>query len=180
MEYPVIIKNFIDLDDIKSVIEYIDNLQKEGRLEHKILEHGLDGRNLIWNPDDPQAIKVIKKYTKKIINAHQNEINVFPHVCGFYKYEKNSGMGPHSDIMSEDCNRCILSAVLYFNNDYVGGEIFFPSINKEFRMDSGSVIIYPAHLPEFDHGVKKITSGVRYSIPMCFTTELDRSPKYYN
>ena len=180
MEYPVVLKDFISASDAELVISFIDQLHRDGKLHHSSMENGIDGRNLIWNPDDKEAIELIKKYTKKVIEAQGENLDVFIHVCGFYKYEKNSGMGPHSDIMNEGCSKCILSAVLYFNDEYLGGELFFPKLNKEFRMPARSVAFYPAHLPQYDHGVREITSGVRYAIPMCFTTDFSRSPQYYN
>jgi hypothetical protein len=52
--------------------------------------------------------------------------------------------------------------VVYINDDYEGGEIFYPDQNIIYKPKSGDLVIHSAE--EFcRHGVKKIISGTRYS-----------------
>jgi predicted 2-oxoglutarate/Fe(II)-dependent dioxygenase YbiX len=44
-------------------------------------------------------------------------------------------------------------------NDYEGGELFFKDLNKTFKLQKGSVIVFKSSLL---HGVKAVTKGQRY------------------
>lgn len=68
-------------------------------------------------------------------------------------------LGEHSD--SQDSNIKI-SATLYLNNDYEGGEIVFPKQGIELKPFPGSIIIYPSN-EEYSHYSKIITSGSKYT-----------------
>lgn len=58
------------------------------------------------------------------------------------------------------------AAVLYLNNDYSGGELFFPKLGYEIIPEPGTLIIFPS-TEEFEHGVRPVKEGpVRYVIPV--------------
>jgi hypothetical protein len=57
-----------------------------------------------------------------------------------------------------------LTALIYLNDDYLGGEIYFPKRNIEIKPKAGSILVWPA---SENHGVKKILDGNRYTI-VCF------------
>jgi hypothetical protein len=59
--------------------------------------------------------------------------------------------------------------VLYLNDDYDGGELFFPDIDLEIKPKSGQLIAWPSG-PFFEHGVKKISNGDRYVVSSFLTT----------
>ncbi len=172
MSHPTIINNFIDKHDCLNMIGVIDSLD---RWES---EHELDSRTLVWNSDHQDSIAFIKKYYPMVLQE-AGISNLYPHVVGFYKYFPGKGMGVHSDIMDDNCKDCELSAVFYLNEEYSGGQIYFPKLNVEIKPITGSVVFYPAHLLEFDHGVRPISTGYRYAIPMCFTTDLKKADKNY-
>ena len=47
--------------------------------------------------------------------------------------------------------------------DYAGGALYFPELGWSYRPPPGSAIIYPT-TTDYIHGVKPITSGVRYTV----------------
>lgn len=53
--------------------------------------------------------------------------------------------------------------VLYLNDNYSGGEIFYPNIQLEFKPQAYSMVLHPAH-EAYRHGVKAVTDGTRYSM----------------
>jgi len=58
------------------------------------------------------------------------------------------------------------AAVLYLNNDYNGGELFFPKFDYEIKPEPGTLIIFPS-TEQFEHGVRPVKEGpVRYVIPV--------------
>jgi Uncharacterized iron-regulated protein len=61
---------------------------------------------------------------------------------------------PHYDIAS----------LFYFNDDYEGGELFFPIQGIEFKPVGGSAYFFPGD-KGYIHGVRPIISGGRYTSP---------------
>lgn len=54
-----------------------------------------------------------------------------------------------------------ISSVLYYNDNYIGGEICFPNQNLFIKPKPGTFICFPAK-DEFPHEVKKIENGKRW------------------
>lgn len=52
--------------------------------------------------------------------------------------------------------------VVYFNNNYLGGEIYYPNKNLEYRPEAGDLVIHGSQ-KDCEHGVKTVTEGTRYS-----------------
>jgi len=56
------------------------------------------------------------------------------------------------------------AAVLYLNEDYLGGELYFPDLDIELRLPEKSLILFYTGKP-YLHGVKEILPGpIRYVI----------------
>ena len=54
------------------------------------------------------------------------------------------------------------AAILYLNDDYVDGELFFPINGLEFKPEPGTMLIFPGNA-EYNHGVKHVGPGpIRY------------------
>jgi 2OG-Fe(II) oxygenase superfamily len=51
--------------------------------------------------------------------------------------------------------------VLYLNDDFTGGETFYPAASKELKPIARSLILHPGN-EAYRHGVKEVTSGTRY------------------
>lgn len=63
------------------------------------------------------------------------------------------------------------SAMLYLNEDFEGGELYFPQHNNFTLIPKpGMLILFEGNDKNF-HGVTKVQSGIRYTISMFFTRE---------
>jgi predicted 2-oxoglutarate/Fe(II)-dependent dioxygenase YbiX len=58
------------------------------------------------------------------------------------------------------------STIIYLNDDYEGGEIYFPEFDFEYKPKRGDAILFPCDKNEFRHGVKEVTKGKRMTIAM--------------
>lgn len=76
------------------------------------------------------------------------------------------GIGMHEHFDSTKPND--IATLIYLNNDYSGGEIYFPDYDVYIKPDAGDLVCFP-DTPDFVHGVKPITDGVRYTSPRWFT-----------
>jgi hypothetical protein len=61
-----------------------------------------------------------------------------------------------------------LAGLFYLNDDYEGGELYFPNQGIEFKPKPGAAYFFPGDVG-YSHGVREITSGIRYVIPFFWT-----------
>jgi hypothetical protein len=85
-----------------------------------------------------------------------------------HKFPKGSFAAPHSDSSELDgtpnawqMNK--YASILYLNDDYEGGEIYFPQHDVSIFPGAGSLLVFKGS-HEFLHGVKEITRGDRYTL----------------
>ena len=65
---------------------------------------------------------------------------------------------PHYDIAS----------LFYFNDDYEGGELYFPVQGIEFKPKAGAAYFFPGDR-HYVHGVRPVKSGHRFTSPFFWT-----------
>lgn len=80
---------------------------------------------------------------------------------GVLKYNGGEEYKAHYDSGS-DMGRCI-SAVVYLNDDYTGGEIEFPNFNVKIKPQAGMLILFPSTFP-YTHIAHPIINGTKYAI----------------
>ena len=80
------------------------------------------------------------------------------------KYGKTGYLPEHQD---QGVSSRVLSTVAYLNDNYVGGEIYFPQVDVEIKPEAGSIIFFPSNFV-FSHTVKPITDGFRYAVPQWY------------
>jgi hypothetical protein len=71
---------------------------------------------------------------------------------------------PHYDI----------AGLFYINDDYEGGELYFPNQGIKFKPKVGAAYFFPGDM-NYIHGVSEIRSGIRYTVPF-FWTILSHKP----
>ena len=87
----------------------------------------------------------------------------FYEVFNFVKYE---GEGKHFRIHADDgpAYKCAVSAVIYLNDDYQGGEINFPRLdNVTVTPGYGDIAIFPSNYI-YEHASLPIISGTKYCV----------------
>jgi hypothetical protein len=87
-----------------------------------------------------------------------------------------SGHSPeeHADSQNMDgtpkdcCSDFHVSAVVYLNDDFDGGELVFPKIGYSYKPVAGSCIIFPSHTG-YSHYVDSVLTGKRIVLPFWFS-----------
>ena len=79
------------------------------------------------------------------------------------KYSTGKSMGPHVDDYGDGQDPNI-SVVLYLNDDYEGGEIYFKEQGIKIKPKAGSIVIFPSVAPYY-HESLPVTSGIKYMSP---------------
>lgn len=61
-----------------------------------------------------------------------------------------------------------LASLFYLNDDYEGGELYFPKQGIQFKPKRGAAYFFPGDM-NYIHGVTEIKSGVRFTCPFFWT-----------
>lgn len=92
---------------------------------------------------------------------------------------------PHADRENEDGSPHPYpwreyGCIIYLNNDYEGGELYFPKHEFEIKPKPGTLAFFPGDA-RYLHGVKPVTEGERLTIASFWTTVYNkRIKRFYN
>jgi hypothetical protein len=124
----------------------------------------------------------VETIVKRCAELAEQEFNVEcnSYSIDFLHYPNGTHYWPHIDgqyvegtfVRRSNINRDI-TCVAYLNDDYQGGEVYFPFFDIEKKPAAGDILMYPGSW-QYLHGVKKV-EGVRYAIVVWFHT----SPEMY-
>lgn len=103
--------------------------------------------------------------------------HVYPDYTDIVYWPPGDGMVAHADNANDDGSPNLFawrtySSVLYLNDDYEGGNTYFTHLGVEVRPETGKLLAFGAG-SEYQHGVRPITSGNRFTMPMWFTDQLN-------
>jgi hypothetical protein len=63
-----------------------------------------------------------------------------------------------------------IAGLFYFNDDYEGGELYFPQHGIEFKPLAGAAYFFPGDR-NYTHGVRPVKSGNRFTSPFFWTIQ---------
>jgi hypothetical protein len=135
----------------------LDNLVAEGLLE---VTKSWEDKNI-----EIRSTEVANdlSYRSKLIFNSTGELGVTGFTI-FQRLYEGTQLISHFDQYSDKLVE--YASVLYLNDDYTEGELFFPRLGLDkVRPKPGDLIIFPG-TPEYEHGVHPVGPGpVRYVIP---------------
>lgn len=132
-----------------------------------------------------KALNEIRNKTIKIMNSEYHDFKVER----FQDFGKpslrgpGSYMKPHMDGPPEfeqfdipDPNIANLGANYYFNDNYEGGELWYPNLDFVYKPVPNSLVIHRGSMEKFRHGVKEVTQGWRFGFGMFSFEYYDLEP----
>ena len=160
-----VFSNFISPEECRAIIQSIKDVNPSSE---KPVQFSPDGDPLTFRKDW-DINPYIDKY-KNIVNGvieAEYPIRVLVRSAKIAEWTKNDVYDLHiNDLGINDFNN--MSATIYLNDDFEGGEYHFPAQNKTFRPKVGDLIIFPGNM-YYNHIISRITSGSRYTIPLWYT-----------
>ena len=75
----------------------------------------------------------------------------------------------------EENNTVLHGVVVYLNDNYEGGEIYYPEKNIAIKPKKCSLVMHPGN-EEYQHGVREVVNGDRYAVTL-FIHERKFMPK---
>lgn len=170
------IENFISEDDCFDIVNYINNNKNDKNKFRKNYKKDRYDSQPQKNHDINQHMEILPiliRYHKKFLIECSRFFNIKEEI---YPYELwLSLMGPgtigplHKDnhYSAEQIN---FSGVIYLNDLFVGGELYFPDFNYSYKPKKNSLVIFS---PDIYHEIKEVTEGYRYAMPLWGTKNKD-------
>jgi hypothetical protein len=181
-----IVDDFISPADAELGIKIIKDLiaGKENAVRvwgSAMTEHAVEQgqRAVFTRPTSPEAVRLVKESAAKIAKLLPYEGAVV-HDCIFVQYKPGAHIDAHMDFDDEPaCKNCTHSAVVYFDDQYEGGQIYFPVLAKDYHPNARSMVVFTQRDRNYVHGVRAVTSGVRHMINLCMSKDPDGSCEEY-
>jgi hypothetical protein len=133
---------------------------KNASLPKKYLDYvkDWDKTTLDINKDNRNIVENIKTKCQKIIGT---DLLVTDDIYRIKRITNQRSISPHFD---DSLNFSLaLGIVIYLNNDFEGGEIYYPNQNISYKPMPKSMIIHPA-TEEYTHGVNEVVGNTRYAL----------------
>jgi hypothetical protein len=151
------IEDFVSIEEQEKVLEYCKTLDEAEW----------------WKSDNPEYEKgfffgkqklgelpsVFHDINAKVQNIFDDVLHLDP--VSLQRHHSGNFMEVHRDYWKKDVDYYIrYGIVIYYNDDYVGGEIHYPSLEISHKPKARSLVMHGGNIP---HGTKKVTSdGYRY------------------
>jgi Rps23 Pro-64 3,4-dihydroxylase Tpa1-like proline 4-hydroxylase len=189
-------KNAISKEECKYIIDTLENsLHSDAgyqwsKAQVNDMSEVLENRNCLdfkykrehLNPNLPNFDKlhdIHKKVEDRLdfcLSHYQSiwHLNMeYKEAFNFVKYEPGKYFKIHGD--HGPFYTCTVSAVVYLNDDYEGGEIEFIRQDLKIKPSVGDIILFPSNYV-YEHASCEVFSGTKYSVVIM----LDYNDKYHD
>lgn len=120
--------------------------------------------SLVYNNIFNGINEAFNHYSTELYPAASKNIKSTEGMLSILKYSKMGYLPQHQD---QGVSSRVLSTVGYLNDNYSGGEIYFPYVNVTVKPEAGSVIFFPSNFI-YVHEVKPMSNGIRYAVPQWY------------
>lgn len=117
-------------------------------------------------PYNNKVMSILKKYGY-LSSAKHKELNSFVNPIYVFKAFGSCwlpGTKGELHIDAQDPEPWIeFSTIIYLNDEFEGGEIYFPNQNLVYKPKKYSAVFFPSSGSEYIHGVTTVSSGIRHT-----------------
>lgn len=164
-------EDFVSKEDQALVLKFCSDNPKWKSIAGEKKFSSQQKNMLIANEDNNHLIgselmfSVLERYTQKIAEILNKEKIIEGDIFGMpptlFKYSRGYSLLAHMD--TRYSKWITHASVIYFNDDYSGGELGFPLLGIDIRPKAGELIIFSQEADEYLHEIKIIKEGNRYS-----------------
>jgi hypothetical protein len=167
-EMIVELENFMTQEEIEFLEKAAKSLTIWDVTESHVTQPSLD-------KNDPKISPVIAGLFQRLqpIVEEFYKVKVIPTGTTIVKWLPGQFQKPHADKelhdgpdagLPNDFPNYDLSSLFYLNEDYEGGELYFPNQGVQFKPKKGAAYFFPGDM-NYIHGVTEIKSGLRFTCP---------------
>ena len=123
-------------------------------------DYDLTSLKSIYDDIDVRLQECIKHYSSMygITMEYQEAVN-------FVRYGKGQHFGVHADHGFSYV--CTVSTVMYLNDNYSGGGLYFPYLNYTYTPEEGDIVLFPSTFI-YSHAALPVEEGIKYAAVTMF------------
>jgi hypothetical protein len=165
------IPNFVTSEEAAAMIKYFES---KAEFWGDIAFYGSSGMGIMHDDEETKDFKLYPKFFQELTQKYKEAIeavfgrDVKPNTSHAQKWDVGGFASPHSDNSDFDgkptsfqINKYV--GILYLNNNYEGGNLYFPDHSIDFKPPAYSFVTFPGGIENI-HGVREITEGTRYTM----------------
>ena len=131
-------------------------------------------------PDaEREAKRIMQDARQRAIEALKSfyiEPEIYSDTVQLVKWSPGQSMVPHADNANPDGSPHgtpwrDYASVIYLNDDYGGGEFYFPGTQVEIKPTAGLLVAFTGGMRHF-HGVREVCGAARYTMPGWYTRNI--------
>jgi hypothetical protein len=191
------VKDFLKKDEIEFILKIIDQASQAdweveylGNLKSFCLEKF--GRDDVENLVAEGKFEITQNWSDKNLNIrHHNEQKVFydrlssmvdqsssllmlSGLSTIQRMQPGVELKSHTDQHTDPSIK--YATIVYINDDYADGELFFPNLNISLKPNSGDLLFFPGD-KKHEHGVRHVGEGTIRYVVVGFIKEKDHYKK---
>lgn len=163
------IENFISDEELNEIMNFINTLEEK--------DWYFDDSDDFWNGKRTQYEEgMLKKLTKRVNGIL--ETNIDNTGLAIQRFKKDEYIKEHRDYWIYDLDHHIrFGLVLYLNDNYEGGEIYYPELDIKIKPKSRSLFIHGGNI--LHQSMPVISDSIRY-FSTCFFRGTKERPVLLN
>ena len=184
--YPLILEGFLSEEETAVLLDASVNaheafeesfhLSPQERYKGKIALHKSIRR--LYSRDAGNIMIDVTKRVLDLVKETDGTDDIWIEAPQFSRWSVGDALNPgHADNCEADGSpnsspHRSHGVVVYLNEDFEGGTLFYPNQEIEFEPKAGSVAIHGGGL-DYLHGVTEVTEGMRHTMATFLTTDAD-------
>lgn len=183
----IYIENFVEPDDLSYIQAFVATIDEwNNPLPDTFNEDGdcIYEANYWWNRVcsgdiiqrlDSKAFSIVEHYIQKLARLieEKHKVFVYERPPVLVRWTPGTEQSPHADKQLNDGRPnpfplYDINSIIYWNDDFTGGEFYYPEYGLEFPIKAGMAVAHPGDI-HYLHGVKTIRSGTRWTTPSFYT-----------
>jgi hypothetical protein len=172
------VSEFITKDTSKLIIDFAESSgiweDSSGEFWSKRIINAVSVYN--QNKEIGTILYNIRKDIKNFIEYEMtNGEEVFPDLLQIVRWFPGQSQQPHWDDMkgtieNEWFNHRDFGSIIYLNDNFLGGETYYPKYNQVIKPKTGTLAVHPGDQDHL-HGVTKVSDSIRYTLAAFWTYE---------
>jgi len=185
-------ENIVELENFMSEEElnFLDNAARNLKIWDVTQSHVNENGTVVYDADywkdrvcsapslnqnDPRIVPVIVGLVNKLQPIIEDffKVKVRPTGQTIVKWNPGQYQSPHADKelhdgpdagLPNDFPNYDIASLFYINEDYEGGELYFPNQGIQFKPKKGAAYFFPGDM-NYVHGVTEIQNSTRFTCP---------------
>lgn len=188
--FPMRVPGFLNATEISKFLGCLDRHEdKFGKIDGN--QDYWKGRTLTPSDvPDQEVVQLFRDTRDRILEVVSGQLTeqlgpqppLYADVVNFARWPVGFELHPHAD--AENPGGAPhpfpwrnFASVIYLNDNYGGGEIYFPNFKLELKPKPGTLVVFPGTL-RYLHGVRAVTSGMRHTIASFLTYDATKEYRF--